>query len=149
MHTTTLDDQKYMQIAIQEAKEAAQRGEVPVGAVIVHDQQVIARGHNLTQTLNDVTAHAEMLVITAAADFVGGKYLHNCTLYVTLEPCLMCTGALAWSQIERIVYGASDTKKGFSTYQLKHPFHPKTIITSGVCADICSQLLRDFFKKKR
>lgn len=143
------EDEKYMLQAIEEAKDAVLCGEIPVGVVIVCEGQVIAKGHNLTQTLNDVTAHAEMQAITSAANFLGGKYLYNCTIYVTLEPCLMCAAALAWAQIGKIVYGASDEKKGFTSYQMKYPLHPKTKVKSGVCADICSQLLRDFFKKRR
>ena len=136
-----------MKQALNEANEALKKGEVPIGAVIVCDNQIIARGHNLTETLNDVTAHAEMQAITAAANFLGGKYLLNCTLYVTLEPCQMCGGALFWSQISKIVYGAKDQKRG--CINLKTKLHPKTKMTSGILADECAQLLTDFFANKR
>ena len=141
-------DIKYMRLALDEAHQALERDEVPIGAVIVSKGRVIGRGHNLTEALTDVTAHAEMQAITAAASTLGGKYLTDCTLYVTVEPCLMCAGALAWSQIARIVYGASDDKRGYHT-QCPTPFHPKTLVTSGVLADECSKLMTDFFKKKR
>lgn len=141
-------DIKYMRMALDEAHKAKERDEVPIGAVIVSKGRVIGRGHNLTEALIDVTAHAEMQAITAAASTLGGKYLTDCTLYVTVEPCLMCAGALAWSQIARIVYGASDDKRGYHT-KCEAPFHPKTVVTSGVLADECGQLMTDFFKKKR
>ena len=141
-------DIKYMRMALDEAHKALERDEVPIGAVIVCKGRVIGRGHNLTETLTDVTAHAEMQAITAAASTLGGKYLTDCTLYVTVEPCLMCAGALAWSQIPRIVYGASDDKRGFHT-QCAAPFHPKTTVTTGVLEDECAKLMTDFFKKKR
>jgi tRNA(adenine34) deaminase len=121
---------------------------VPIGAVIVSKGRVIGRGHNLTEALTDVTAHAEMQAITAAASTLGGKYLTDCTLYVTVEPCLMCAGALAWSQISRIVYGAPDDKRGYHT-MCTTPFHPKTVVTAGVLQDECAKLMTDFFKKKR
>ncbi len=142
------DDEKFMRLALAEAQEAALRDEVPIGAVIVCQGRVIARGHNLTETLTDVTAHAEMQAITSAASFLGGKYLTDCTLYVTVEPCLMCAGALAWSQISRVVYGAPDDKRGFHTY-CNSPFHKKTTITAGILANECAKLMTDFFKKKR
>jgi tRNA(adenine34) deaminase len=141
-------DIRYMRMALDEAHKALERDEVPIGAVIVCKGRVIGRGHNLTEALTDVTAHAEMQAITAAASTLGGKYLVDCTLYVTVEPCLMCAGALAWSQISRIVYGASDDKRGYHT-MCTAPFHPKTVITAGVLADECSKLMTDFFKKKR
>ena len=141
-------DIKYMRMALDEAHKALERDEVPIGAVIVCKGRVIGRGHNLTEALTDVTAHAEMQAITAAASTLGGKYLVDCTLYVTVEPCLMCAGALAWSQIARIVYGASDDKRGYHT-QCASPFHPKTIVTAGVLGDECAKLMTDFFKKKR
>lgn len=141
-------DHRFMSMALDEAHKAAERDEVPIGAVVVHGGRVIARGHNLTETLNDVTAHAEMQAITAAADTLGGKYLTGCTLYVTVEPCLMCAGALGWSQISRVVYGASDDKRGYHTF-CNNPFHKKTVIDSGVMAKECSELMTDFFKKKR
>lgn len=137
-----------MQFAIAEAKTAEAAGEVPIGAVIVCNGRIIARAHNLTETLTDVTAHAEMQAITSAAANLGGKYLTDCTLYVTIEPCLMCAGALAWSQIKRIVYGADDDKRGFHTY-CQSPFHPKTTITKGILAEECATLVKEFFKKKR
>ena len=141
-------DIKYMRMALDEAHKALERDEVPIGAVIVCKGRVIGRGHNLTEALTDVTAHAEMQAITAAAATLGGKYLTDCTLYVTVEPCLMCAGALAWSQIPRIVYGASDDKRGYHT-MCEKPFHPKTTVTAGVLQDECSKLMTDFFKKKR
>ena len=145
---TANDDEKFMRLALAEAQEAALRDEVPIGAVIVCQGRVIARGHNLTETLTDVTAHAEMQAITSAASFLGGKYLTDCTLYVTVEPCLMCAGALAWSQISRVVYGAPDDKRGFHTY-CNSPFHKKTTITAGILANECAKLMTEFFKKKR
>ncbi len=141
-------DEKYMRLALAEAQEAARRDEVPIGAVIVCQDRVIARGHNLTETLTDVTAHAEMQAITSAASFLGGKYLTDCTLYVTVEPCLMCAGALGWSQISRVVFGASDDKRGYHTFCEK-PFHKKTQVVGGVLADECAKLMTDFFKNKR
>lgn len=141
-------DEFYMRQALQEAQQAFDRDEVPVGAVIVCNDRIIARGHNLTETLTDVTAHAEMQAITAAANFLGGKYLSNCTLYVTLEPCVMCAGALGWSQISRIVIGAGDEKRGFIRFA-PDALHPKTTLTQGILADECSQLLKAFFQKKR
>ena len=142
------DDEKYMRMALAQAQEAAQRDEVPIGAVVVCRGKVIARGHNLTETLTDVTAHAEMQAITAAASFLGGKYLTDCTLYVTIEPCLMCAGALSWSQISRVVYGATDDKRGYHTY-CKNPFHKKTEVVGGILAEECAGLVTEFFKNKR
>lgn len=144
-------DIHYMRMALEEAREAARHDEVPVGAVIVTGDRILARTHNLTETLNDVTAHAEMMAITAAADALGGKYLPQCTLYVTVEPCPMCAGALAWSQIGRIVVGAADPKRGFSRFSESGiPFlHPRTIVTTGVLADEASELMTSFFKRKR
>ena len=141
-------DIKYMRLALDEAHKALERDEVPIGAVIVSKGRVIGRGHNLTEALTDVTAHAEMRAITAAASTLGGKYLTDCTLYVTVEPCLMCAGALAWSQISCIVYGASDDKRGYHT-MCAAPFHPKTVVTGGILGEECSKLMTDFFKKKR
>ncbi len=141
------DDTYFMKRALQEAEAAFEKGEVPVGAVIVIDNKIIARGHNLTETLNDVTAHAEMQAITAAANFLGGKYLQKCTLYVTLEPCQMCAGALYWSQISNIVFGARDPERG--CINLKTKLHPKTIIKGGVLADDASEILKRFFIEKR
>ena len=148
---TLADDERYMRLALAEARQAAELGEIPVGAVIVTASgRIVGRGHNLTEALSDVTAHAEMQAITAAADYLGGKYLPDCTLYVTVEPCAMCAGALGWSQIGRIVYGAPDTKKGYTTYfNDRTPIHPKTRIESGVLADECASLMQDFFRLKR
>ncbi len=141
-------DDYFMREALKEAQKAFELDEVPVGAIIVANNKIIARGHNLTEQLNDVTAHAEMQSITSAANYIGGKYLNDCTLYVTLEPCIMCAGALYWSHITKVVYGASDDKKGFT--KIPEPLlHPKTFVTKGVLADDCSQLLKDFFQKKR
>lgn len=142
------EDERYMQLALNEALDAYEADEVPVGAVVVLNDRVIARGHNLTETLKDVTAHAEMLAITAAANGLGAKYLKNCTLYVTLEPCIMCIGAIMHSQISRLVYGADDPKKGYTL--LNRDFLPKNIsVERGVMADECSRLLKEFFKEKR
>lgn len=143
-----MNDEYYMKKALQEAEEALKIGEVPIGAVIVCNDHIIAKSHNLTQHLTDVTAHAEMQAITSASNTLGGKYLNECTLYVTIEPCVMCAGALCWSQIKRIVYGAKDPKKG---YQLFSPniLHPKTECIGGVMEKECSQLVTAFFKKKR
>ena len=141
------DDTYFMKKALQEAEIAFEKGEIPVGAVIVIDNRIIARAHNLTELLNDVTAHAEMQAITAASNFLGGKYLQNCTLYVTLEPCQMCAGALYWSQISKIVYGARDKERG--CIHLKSKLHPKTIMVGGILADEASQLLKRFFIEKR
>ena len=138
----------FMRQALLEAQKAAQRDEVPVGAVVVCQGRIIARGHNLTETLTDVTAHAEMQAITAAAGFLGGKYLVDCTLYVSVEPCVMCAGALGWSQISRIVYGAADEKRGFARFA-PLALHPKTEVVWGVLEEDCSALMKDFFKRKR
>ncbi|WP_370098357.1 nucleoside deaminase [Xanthomarina gelatinilytica] len=140
-------DTYFMKKALQEAEMAFEKGEIPVGAVIVIDNRIIARAHNLSELLNDVTAHAEMQAITAASNFLGGKYLQNCTLYVTLEPCQMCAGALYWSQISKIVYGARDEERG--CIQLKTKLHPKTNMVGGILADEASQLLKRFFIEKR
>ena len=142
------DDERFMRLALNEAQEAFRRDEVPIGAVVVCQGKVIARGYNLTETLTDVTAHAEMQAITSASAFLGGKYLNDCTLYVTVEPCLMCAGAMGWSQISRVVFGATDEKRGFHTF-CENPFHKKTQIEGGVLADDCAKLMTDFFKKKR
>ena len=137
-----------MQEALKEARQAFNEDEIPVGAVIVSNGKILARAHNLTQRLNDPTAHAEMQAITSATHAIGGKYLIDCTLYVTLEPCVMCAGALFWAQIERIVYGASDPKRGYKLIE-QDLLHPKTIVEGGVLEKECSGLLADFFKKKR
>ncbi|WP_282178903.1 nucleoside deaminase [Maribacter stanieri] len=141
------DDTYFMKKALQEAEYALEAGEVPVGAVIVVQNRIIARAHNLTEKLNDVTAHAEMQAITSAANFLGGKYLKDCTLYVTLEPCQMCAGALYWSQIGKIVYGAKDLQRGCSV--MGTTLHPKTKITGGILKDDAARLLQEFFAKKR
>lgn len=143
-----MTDQEYMQKALIEAKQAFEEGEVPVGAIIVCRDRIIARAHNLTERLTDVTAHAEMQAITAAANALGGKYLTDCTLYVTVEPCVMCAGALAWSQLSRIVYGASDPKRGFSVFA-PDTLHPRTEVTKGVLAEECANLMKDFFQRRR
>lgn len=136
--------EKYMQLALAEAREAAAQGEVPVGAVVVAGGRTIARAHNLTETLGDVTAHAEMQALTAAASALGGKYLDKCTLYVTVEPCPMCAAALRWAQLETLVYGAPDTKRGYTTVS-KELLHPKTVVVQGVLEEECSRLVSDFF----
>lgn len=141
------DDAYFMKKALQEAEVAFNQGEIPVGAIIVVEDRIIARSHNLTELLNDVTAHAEMQAITSAANFLGGKYLTKCTLYVTLEPCQMCAGALYWSQISKIVYAASDEQRGFKVLGTK--LHPKTKVISGVMADEASALMKRFFIEKR
>lgn len=137
-----------MRKALQEAELAYEEGEIPIGAVIVCQDRVISRAHNLTETLHDVTAHAEMQAITAAANQLGGKYLKDCTLYVTVEPCVMCAGALGWSQMSRVVYGASDEKRGYEKYA-PHAMHPKCEITRGVLEEECRTLMQRFFKEKR
>lgn len=141
------DDSYFMKRALQEAETAYEKGEIPIGAVIVANNKIIARAHNLTEALNDVTAHAEMQAITAAANYLGGKYLIDCTLYITIEPCQMCAGALFWSQISKIVYGARDEQRG--CISLKTKLHPKTKMTGGVMAEEASQLLKRFFIEKR
>jgi len=143
-----LSDEYFMEIALQEAKKAAELGEIPVGAVIVCQNTIIAKTHNQTEQLNDVTAHAEVLAITAAAQYLGSKYLKDCTLYVTLEPCTMCAGALYWAQVGRVVYGASDEKRGFSLLNQK-VLHPKTKIVKGVLEQEIKALLQKFFKQLR
>jgi tRNA(adenine34) deaminase len=142
------DDEYYMKRALAEAEQAFAEGEIPVGAVVVCRNQIISRTHNLTETLNDVTAHAEMQAITAAANMLGGKYLTDCTLFVTLEPCTMCAGALGWSQIDRIVYGASDEKRGFLKFA-PTALHPKTEILGGILQTECADIIKQFFEQKR
>ncbi len=141
-------DERYMKMALEEARVALAQDEIPVGAVVVAHGQVVGRGHNLTETLHDVTAHAEMQAITAAAETLGGKYLTGCTLYVTVEPCVMCAGAIGWSQLGRLVYGAGDEKRGFKKFA-PQALHPKTEVVSGVLEEECAQLMKDLFKKKR
>lgn len=142
------NDTRYMTMALAEAQKAFAMGEVPVGCVIVANGQVVGRGHNLTETLQDVTAHAEMQAITAATNTLGGKYLTQCTLYVTVEPCVMCAGAIGWAQVQRVVYGASDEKRGFTVYAPK-ALHPKCTVSSGVLEAECRELMQSFFAKKR
>lgn len=143
-----LNDEYFMKLALQEAKLAYDKGEIPVGALIVSNETIIAKAHNLTEQLGDFTAHAEMLAYTSASEFLGNKYLNDCTLYVTLEPCSMCGGASAWAQIGKIVYGASDPKKGFSKFS-PEILHPKTQVISGILEDEALGLIKDFFSKKR
>ena len=149
------EDEKYMTLALEEARKAERQGEIPVGCVVVAEsgkwkveggKMIVGRGHNLTQALQDVTAHAEMQAITAAAQTLGGKYLTDCTLYVTLEPCVMCAGAIGWAQVARLVYGASDPKRGYTVFAPK-ALHPKTQVTAGVMEEECSSLLTKFFRK--
>lgn len=148
-NTTSInDDERYMRMALDEAHRALEEDEVPIGAVVICKGTVVGRGHNLTEALSDVTAHAEMQAITAASQTLGGKYLTDCTLYVTVEPCLMCAGALAWSQISNIVYGASDPKRGYSRFT-DAPFHPRTVVRGGLMAEECAALMTDFFARKR
>lgn len=142
------DDAFYMKQALAEAGKAAERGEVPVGAVVVCRDRIIARAHNLTETLNDVTAHAEMQAITAAANALGAKYLTDCTLYVTVEPCVMCAGAIAWAQIGKLVFGAEDEKRGYRRYA-PDALHPKTVVVSGVMKEECAALMKTFFRQRR
>ncbi|MCX6256643.1 MAG: nucleoside deaminase [Bacteroidia bacterium] len=141
-------DEQFMKHALREAEKAFEKDEVPVGAIVVCNGKIIARAHNLTETLNDVTAHAEMQAITAAASYLGGKYLDDCTIYITVEPCIMCAGALAWAQVSRIVYGADDEKKGYSKFSHKI-LHPKTTVTKGILQNECVILMKEFFAKKR
>ena len=141
-------DIRYMRMALAEAREAFDKGEIPIGAVIVCQGHIIARGHNLTELLHDVTAHAEMQVITSAANLLGGKYLTGCTLYVTVEPCVMCAGAIGWAQLSRIVYGASDEKRGYTHYA-PQALHPKCSVTAGVLEEECREMMQDFFRGKR
>jgi len=141
-------DEQYMKMALEEARAAMAQDEIPVGAVVVANGRIIGRGHNLTETLHDVTAHAEMQAITAAAEALGGKYLTGCALYVTVEPCVMCAGAIGWSQLERLVYGASDEKRGFQKFA-PQALHPKTEVVSGVLKEECATLMKEFFQKKR
>lgn len=140
-------DEYYMKMALQEAETALEKDEVPIGCIVVSNNRIIARAHNLTETLNDVTAHAEMQAITSAANFLGGKYLKDCTLYVTMEPCVMCSGALSWSQISKVVIGARDEQRGFINKHLS--LHPKTEVITGIMENECSSIVKSFFKSKR
>lgn len=146
---TNWDDISCMRAALAQAREAFEAGEVPVGAVVVCDGHIVGRGHNLTERLSDVTAHAEMQAITAAAATIGGKYLQDCTLYVTVEPCLMCAGAIAWAQVGRIVIGCDDPKRGYKSVCAREPFHPRATVTRGVLADECRELMQAFFRARR
>ncbi len=146
--TQTQQDERFMRVALDEARRAFDEGEIPIGAVIVCQGRIIARAHNQTETLRDVTAHAEMLAITSAADQLGGKYLQQCTLYVTVEPCVMCAGALGWAQVCRVVYGAADEKRGYMLYAPK-ALHPKASVTTGVLADEARELMVRFFSSRR
>ena len=143
-----MNDERFMREAISGARKALAQDEIPIGAVVVANGMIIGRGHNLTETLYDVTAHAEMQAITAAAEWLGGKYLDQCTLYVTVEPCVMCAGAIAWSQLGRLVFGTTDEKRGYQRYA-PNALHPKTEVTSGILADECSTMMKEFFKSKR
>ena len=142
------EDEKYMREALNEAKAALKEDEIPIGAVVVSDGRIIGRGHNLTETLTDVTAHAEMQAITAAEEYLGGKYLNQCTLYVTIEPCVMCAGAIGWSQLGRLVYGAADEKRGYTRYA-PDALHPKTVVVRGVLEEEAAEMMKEFFKGKR
>ena len=142
------DDKFYMRQALAEANEAYRQGEIPIGAVVVCRDKIIAKSHNLTELLRDVTAHAEMQAITSAAEHLGGKYLTDCTLYVTVEPCVMCAGALGWAQISRVVYGASDEKRGYLRYA-PDALHPRTQVVAGIMAEECGELMKRFFQEKR
>lgn len=143
-----INDEKYMRLALMEASKALRCQEIPIGCVLVADDQIVGRGHNLTEALQDVTAHAEMQAITAAAETLGGKYLPECTLYVTVEPCVMCAGAIGWAQIRRVVYGASDEKRGFTRFA-PQALHPKCTVTAGVLEEECKKMMQDFFQTKR
>ncbi|MCQ2111890.1 MAG: nucleoside deaminase [Bacteroidaceae bacterium] len=142
------DDERFMKEAIAEARNALKEGEIPIGAVVVSGGMIIGRGHNLTETLHDITAHAEMQAITAAEEYLGGKYLTDCTLYVTIEPCVMCAGAIGWSQLGRLVFGARDEKRGYQTFA-PNALHPKTVVENGVMESEAAQMMTDFFKHKR
>lgn len=144
----TPNHEKFMGLALDEAKKALAKGEVPIGAVIVCQEHVVARAHNLTETLTDPTAHAEMQAITIAASELGGKYLTQCTLYVTVEPCVMCAGALGWAQVPQVVYGCRDDKRGFLTFA-PNALHPKAVVTGGVLEDECRELMQEFFRQRR
>ena len=146
---TIISDETFMREALKEAQKAFDADEVPVGAIVVCNNKIIARAHNLTERLNDVTAHAEMQAITAAANYLNGKYLNECTMYITLEPCVMCAGAIAWAQLGKLIYGAPDTKRGFNLLNENKILHPKTEVVSGLLATECADLIKTFFQKKR
>jgi tRNA(adenine34) deaminase len=149
MELNVFSDEHFMREALKEAQKAFDADEIPVGAIVICNNKIIARAHNLTERLNDVTAHAEMQVITSAANYLGGKYLNECTLYVTLEPCVMCTGAICWAQFGKLVYGAEDTKRGFNLLSEKKVLHPKTEVIQGVLKEECGDIIKQFFQKKR
>lgn len=149
MELTVFSHEHFMREAFKEAEKAFEADEIPVGAIVVCQNKIIARAHNLTERLNDVTAHAEMQAITSAANYLGGKYLDECTLYVTLEPCVMCAGAIAWAQLGKLVYGADDTKRGFHLLNENKVLHPKTELISGVLKEECGDIIKLFFQKKR
>jgi len=149
MEVSLFSDEYFMREALKEAQRAFDNDEVPVGAIVVCDNKIIARAHNLTERLNDVTAHAEMQAITSAANFLNGKYLNECTLYITLEPCIMCAGAIGWAQLGKLVFGAPDTKRGYKLLNEKKVLHPKTTVVSGILEDECSALIKLFFQNKR
>jgi tRNA(adenine34) deaminase len=149
MELTVFSDERFMKEALKEAQKASEADEVPVGAVVVHKNTIIARAHNYTEHLNDVTAHAEMQAFTAAADYLGSKYLDECTLYVTLEPCVMCAGAAFWTQIGKVVFGAADERRGYRAAAEKSILHPKTEVVNGIMAEECGALVKNFFKSKR
>ena len=148
MNKIDFSDTFFMQQALNEAHTALKKDEIPVGVIVVCNNQIIAKAHNLTETLNDVTAHAEILAITSATEALGGKYLTKCTMYITLEPCIMCAGALGLAQLERLVYGATDEKRGYSKFN-PSPLHPKTEVVSGILRDECGKIIKEFFRKKR
>lgn len=148
MQSPQNDDERYMRMALLEAERAFEADEVPVGAIVVCQGRILAKAHNLTETLHDVTAHAEMQALTAASEALGGKYLDQCTLYVTVEPCIMCAGAIGWSQMGRVVYGAADPKRGFATFA-PQALHPRTEVVQGVLEEECAGLMKSFFKRKR
>ena len=148
MQSPQNDDERYMRMALLEAERAFEADAVPVGAIVVCQGRILAKAHNLTETLHDVTAHAEMQALTAASEALGGKYLDQCTLYVTVEPCIMCAGAIGWSQMGRVVYGAADPKRGFATFAPR-ALHPRTEVVQGVLEEECAGLMKQFFKRKR
>lgn len=141
-------DEQYMRMALREAQQAFEEGEIPIGAVVVSKGRIISRAHNQTERLNDVTAHAEMLAITAAANTLGGKYLHDCTLYVTVEPCAMCAGAAGWAQVSRVVYGVGEEKRGYTRFA-PHALHPRALVTRGILEEECRRMMQNFFRERR
>lgn len=148
MDFSVFSGEHYMKEALKEAEKAYEKGEIPVGAVVVHDKQIIARAHNMTEQLQDVTAHAEMIALTSAMEYMGSKYLDQARIYVTIEPCAMCAGALSWAQVRQVVYGAPDPKKGFTLYK-PNILHPGILVKKGICEEQCAKLMRSFFRAKR